>query len=203
MVDNLSLPERQELDQLEAKIEKGIGTFVEVGLALLSIRDRRLYRGAYSTFEAYCLDRWGMTRTHANRLIGAAEVAGNLAPTGAKPACERVARPLTRLEPEEQRAVWKDLTDNGHEPTAAEVEEMVREMEAACQMTPAEVLRERVEQEQSAARSRAELDRRREAIAAKRRAARKCVRLGGLDGGEQETVQRLAQPLLDYLDSLD
>jgi hypothetical protein len=53
--------------------------------ALLSIRDERLYRADYSTFEEYCDKHWGMKRAHANRLISAVGVIDNLDLIGSKP----------------------------------------------------------------------------------------------------------------------
>ena len=40
----LTTVERFELTKCEATIGRGLTTFVDVGLALLAIRDRRLYR---------------------------------------------------------------------------------------------------------------------------------------------------------------
>ena len=86
-----ALPERGRLDELEAVIERGMQTFVEVGEALMEIRDGRLYKQDYGTFEAYCKERWGFSRGHGYRLIAAAE----LSPVGdIPPANERQAREL-------------------------------------------------------------------------------------------------------------
>lgn len=86
-----------------------------MGTALLEIRDSRLYRETHSTFENYCRDRWGMNRRYANRIIEAAVVVENLGPIGPKlpstgtdqlvslPTHESQARPLAKLEPEQQR----------------------------------------------------------------------------------------------------
>ena len=94
------------LAELETVIERGQQTFVEVGNALMEIRDQRLYRKTHATFEAYCKERWGWTRRQANRQIDAAKVVETLGPTGPKPATEREARDmLDGLEPEERREV--------------------------------------------------------------------------------------------------
>jgi hypothetical protein len=50
----LSAPERSRLDQLEATIRRGREVLRKVALALLEIRDRRLYRATHATFRAYC-----------------------------------------------------------------------------------------------------------------------------------------------------
>ena len=117
------------LHRLEEVIETGLRTFVEVGNALLEIRDSRLYRRDFSTFEDYCRDRWGMVRRHANRLIAAAEVVENLGPIWSQ-ISESQARTLTRLEPETQRTVWAEAVasaPNG-KVTAAHVSATVERM---------------------------------------------------------------------------
>ena len=48
------------------------------GLALMEIRDGRLYRAEFGTFEEYCNQRWGWERAHAYRLIDAAQVVENV-----------------------------------------------------------------------------------------------------------------------------
>lgn len=100
------------LAELEAVIAGGLQTFVDVGLALLEIRDSRLYRESHGTFDDYCRERWHISKTHANRQIEAAEVAGLLTPIGVIPTNEAQARelvPLLREVPEEVAAVWRDL----------------------------------------------------------------------------------------------
>ena len=80
--DALSTPltdcDRDELRALESVIEGGIKSFVQVGQALLTVRDKRLYREISGTFEGYCQTRWQLTRRHADRLIEAAEVVGQV-----------------------------------------------------------------------------------------------------------------------------
>ena len=98
---DLTVKEEARIAQLEATIERGMQTFVEVGLALMEIRDARLYRAEFGTFEEYCQERWGWTRQHTNRMIASAEVTTNLEPLGSiLPATERQARPLAPLPPD-------------------------------------------------------------------------------------------------------
>lgn len=59
------------------------------------------------TFEDYCRGRWGMSRIHAHRLMTSAEIANNLLPIGNIPQTESQARPLARLEPEQQIIAWE------------------------------------------------------------------------------------------------
>ncbi len=81
-VAKITRDEIAELGQCETVIERGLATFVDVGTALASIRDGRLYRATYETFEDYCRERWGFSKRHANRLVEAAEVVTELGPIG-------------------------------------------------------------------------------------------------------------------------
>jgi len=118
------------LDALEAVIERGLGAFVEVGRALLEIRDSRLYRETHGTFEDYCRERWDFDRTYAHRLTQAATVVSML-PIGntPSPANEAVVRELAPLrdEPEALRETWDAaVQEHGEQPTAAQVRDVVR-----------------------------------------------------------------------------
>jgi hypothetical protein len=65
-----------ELLNREQIIDRGKKAFVEVGMALMEIRDRHGHKTAgYSTFEQYCRERWGFLRSIAYDYIGAAQVA--------------------------------------------------------------------------------------------------------------------------------
>lgn len=105
----LSLPEAARLKECESVIQNGLDTFYQVGNALAEIRETRLYRAAYTTFEDYCRERWKMSKRHADRLIGSAEVVDSLGPIGPIPSTESQARELAILKeaPELQRAVWQ------------------------------------------------------------------------------------------------
>lgn len=131
MSEPARIGEPSRLADLEGVIERGLSTFVEVGEALLEIRDARLYRLTHGTFEAYCQERWGMTKTHANRTIAAAEVV-RLAPIGAKPESESVARelvPVMRQDPVSLPVVMAAAQERaGDRPiTAADVRAEVRD----------------------------------------------------------------------------
>lgn len=119
------------LEQLERVIERGLATFIEVGEALLEIRDSRLYRETHGTFEDYCRERWGFSRSRASRLISASEVV-RLVPVGTSVPTERIARelvPVMREDPEAVALVMSEAQDRaGDEPvTAAAVRAVVKE----------------------------------------------------------------------------
>jgi len=104
----LSASERDEFTKARAVVRRGLGNFVAVGNSLRLIRDCRLYRETHETFEQFCREEWGgMTRTTANRQIGAAVVSELLAPFGATPLSEAVVRPLTKLREDLVKMVWQ------------------------------------------------------------------------------------------------
>jgi hypothetical protein len=76
LIPALTAEERSRLAELERVIERDLGTFVEVGVALRTVRDEGLYRDAHPpTFEAYLRQRWGMGRSNGYELMDAAQVA--------------------------------------------------------------------------------------------------------------------------------
>src|SRR5579859_2061468 len=101
--------EQSELARCEGILSRGLKTFFEVGAALLTIRESGLYRCQYHNFEAYCRERWGMGRSYAWRLIGAAERLKLLPNQGEIPwpSNEFQIRPFLRLEPEAFPKAWE------------------------------------------------------------------------------------------------
>jgi hypothetical protein len=114
MKGTITVQESAKLQELETIIDRGVKTFVEVGESLAVIRDLRLYRSDYPTFEEYCRERWGMSRAYCNRLIQSADVVKTLAPTGAIIKTERQARELARIPPEmREQIIHRATADNG------------------------------------------------------------------------------------------
>lgn len=124
---------RQRLELYESKIQAGLATFVEVGNALMEIREGKLYRETHGTFEAYCKEKWGMSKMHAHRLMGAAEVTSNLDSNQlVTPSSESQVRPLAHLPPDQQKEVWaKAVEIGGGKPTAKDVQRAVVESTAS------------------------------------------------------------------------
>jgi phage N-6-adenine-methyltransferase len=118
-----------ELDTAEQVIASGLRTFVEVGNALLAIRDQRGYKlQGFSAFDDYCRERWGMSKTNANRLIQSAEVVAILTPIGVSlPTAESQLRPLAGLTPDQRREAWALAVETAPDGkvTAAHVERVV------------------------------------------------------------------------------
>lgn len=124
----LSATETAQLEAHEATIKAGLQTFYEVGTALFAIRDGRLYRRDFATFEDYCRKRWGIVASRARQLIGAASVIANLeSVTNVTPANEGQARALASLAADSQVAVWNfavlaaPVVDDKPQVTAAHI----------------------------------------------------------------------------------
>ena len=103
----LSRSEKTRLAELELLLKDA---FYRAGQALKEIRDSRLYRDEYATFEDYCRDKWDIARNYANKVIAASEVVKNLSTTGTHtPSSERQARPFTSLPPDQQIDAWQEV----------------------------------------------------------------------------------------------
>ncbi len=112
----LTKDERSCLAQLEESIQAGQQSFFEVGAALTDIRDHKLYREEFATFEDYCRDRWGISRPRAYQYIESSDLNDNLSTmVDILPVNERQCRPLTKLEPEKQRQAWAEVLDAAEE----------------------------------------------------------------------------------------
>jgi hypothetical protein len=128
-----------ELREREGRIERAQrAAYLEVGLELRAIRDARLYRADFGTFEDYCATRWEFTDDMAQRLMNAAAAAEKLRQlSDSVPARESHIRPLLRLDSDDDRAkVWRMVLDehpDGH-IVAKHVEAAVRaHMGIACE----------------------------------------------------------------------
>jgi hypothetical protein len=126
------------LGELERIIEQKIEGFIAVGQALVEIRESRLYKQHYSSFDEYCRERWQFTARHANRLIGGTVAAARLGPTG--PTHESQVRPLLQLEPDERAGAWQEAVEAAPDgqPTAAQVDQVVRRRGAREALTSSE-----------------------------------------------------------------
>lgn len=142
LAPTLNSLERSKLRTCEAVIQRHVAAFVEMGNALATIRDERLYRETHKSFEAYLRDRWQLERTYAHRLIEAAKVTQAIAEAATEesvargqqiPTSERVARPLTALPEEQQPQAWAAAQERAAEagvPITAEiVEQAVEEIQ--------------------------------------------------------------------------
>jgi len=131
----LTTRERHKLTRAERTIAKGLKSFWEVGMALKAIRDQRLYRQRYGTFEEYCAARWDLSRPRAYQLCAASDVVADLSTNVDKkplPESEAQARPLTRLkQPNQRRQAWDFAVERaeqaGRTVTARDTEHAVNQ----------------------------------------------------------------------------
>ncbi len=73
-MEAISLSESKRLGELEKIIQAGKQTFLEVGIALAEICERKLYKAEFSTFAEYTIKKWGWGKSYAYTLIESAKV---------------------------------------------------------------------------------------------------------------------------------
>lgn len=137
VLEPLSMEEESERLRLERKVERA---FYEAGLALQTLRDKRLYRSTHSTFEEYCRERFDYSRSYSSRLIKAVGVVDNIRQNVANwqqnqtivlPATESQCRHLAKLkQPSVQTRAWIESVKrcDGSNPPAKVIKEVVEEI---------------------------------------------------------------------------
>jgi len=142
MEKTLNSLERSTLRKHERTIEEGKQAFVEVGNALLAIRDGKLYRETHKSFATYCEEKWDFTDRRARQLIEGATVAKTVAEapplmaesgTRVPLSTEKQARQLAPLPPDEQAPAWEEAVAEAGDgqPTANQVKAVVNRRQAA------------------------------------------------------------------------
>lgn len=113
---------------LEATIRKGKQTFLDVGGALVKMKQLKLYRSTHATFEDWAFEEYGFTRSYACRLIEASEVSEML-PIGNKPNNEGQARALAKAPAEKRLEVMQAATEvakaEGRDVTAQDIKQQI------------------------------------------------------------------------------
>lgn len=148
----ITLAESKRLNELESVIRLHGAAFIAVGDALTEIRDKKLYRSDYGTFEAYCQEVWGWSGSRARQICTASAFAKSVT-TGNAPKTEREARQMMkeakpqpvqqRSTPEEDNEAEAELTHLPKGLTAESVQAMNQEFEvesvkASAKLTPTE-----------------------------------------------------------------
>lgn len=103
----LTFFENERLSHLEGVVSSGIDSFISVGLALAEIKDSKLYRNQYRTFDEYCRSRWNIAARTAYQCIKSASTC-KLLDGLPLPANENVARVLSEIPEDERRNAWVD-----------------------------------------------------------------------------------------------
>ncbi len=82
----LTEAENARLAQCDARIDQGLVKiwyyYLDVGAALMTVWNERLYREKYGTFEEYCRAKSAFHRAHCYRLMAAAQIVKHLSPIG-------------------------------------------------------------------------------------------------------------------------
>lgn len=118
-----------DLADLEALIEQDHTAFTVVGTALAAIRDRKLHK--HPTFDAYCLERWGLKGKRSTQFIVSARVVAELAEAGLPvPEVEFQARTVAYLPQPIRHQVWaRALEISNNKPTVTFINTARREIE--------------------------------------------------------------------------
>jgi hypothetical protein len=136
----LTAQERSRLNELEEIVGTHLEAFLTVGRALCEIRNRRLFRQEFATWEDYCTRKWGFGYSRANELIRSTEIAegllsGPAAPGGDAPLPPDLSpatlRPLQKLDPPLQSACWRLAARITEHPTHHVISQIVRTVQAA------------------------------------------------------------------------
>lgn len=126
----LTVEEESDRLHLERKVERA---FYQAGMALMELRDRRLYRSTHATFEDYCRDRFDYVRRRSYQLIDAAKIYNNLSEKCVQfvhilPTREGQVRPMSQLNAEQQVLAWETAVEEAGEkvPSGRIVKEVVQ-----------------------------------------------------------------------------
>ncbi|SEI67933.1 hypothetical protein SAMN04488058_101322 [Deinococcus reticulitermitis] len=129
----LNPEERARLLELEEQVMVGASAALLAGRALTEIRDTRLYRGEFASFEEYVSERFGFSRQRAYQLIDYAATAGEFERRGLLLPPERLTRALGGVLPDDYQLVLdvtRGVTGKAH-PSSADVQataEVVRDL---------------------------------------------------------------------------
>lgn len=125
----LSAEEENDLHNLEERIHNGLEGFLEVGRAMFEIRDRRLYRANYASWDDYCERKWNISGRHGSyqltAMLKTVEIS-NQPGTVVLPAKESQTRPIDLdFEPAEKGLIWNRAVQKagGAVPSAKIVKE--------------------------------------------------------------------------------
>jgi len=129
----LSTAEKQRKEELVRVVKDGLKKFIEVGMALAEIRDKKLYRNTHETFERFVNDTFSMGIRYAQMLMKGTKTVENLQTRTIVRLPEREAqlRPLSELDdtPDIQAKLWEKAVEKagGESPSAATVRDVVEE----------------------------------------------------------------------------
>jgi len=128
-------------DSCAAVVKSGVAVFLEVANALGIIHKHELWKiRGHKSFVDCCFSEWGIKKSYAYQLLDVNKVQKTLEADSAraeKPTTEKQYRALSKLPEAEQSAAWADaVAESGGQPTAKDVERVVRERIRTTKPTP-------------------------------------------------------------------
>lgn len=81
-MNELTTAEQTDKTTLMGRVRAGLQTWVEVGTALMELRDRKLWRDEAPDFTSFCQVHFGFSKRRANQLIEATAAVIELEPSG-------------------------------------------------------------------------------------------------------------------------
>jgi hypothetical protein len=128
----LSDEELQEFRRLDRDVARAAKAFVDAGIALARIKEGKLYRLEFKTFEEYCAQIHNISRSYAYHLAKAGTIVREMSTIEdisreslGLLKCEAHVRELARLPDTESRVEILEIVADGSEVTAARIREAV------------------------------------------------------------------------------
>lgn len=139
MSEQLSITERKTYKALKETIRHGLKAYIEMGQAFYRIREERLYREDYSTFQEFVVQEWSVSREFVDATIRATETAEKFQSANVPaPVSKTHALELSKIEGDSERVeAWKHvirITEG--KPTVEDVRNVVREYSRAPKTGP-------------------------------------------------------------------
>lgn len=124
----LNIQEQERLKECELVIKTGIQTFYQVGQALAEIRESKLYRHEFNTFEEYCDIKWNFSGRYARSLMTSFNVIENLKSGTIVPLPENLGQTkyLAQLDTDLRLYVWNNIINTFETITGKVVEQEVK-----------------------------------------------------------------------------
>ena len=98
-------------EELASQLDIINTAFIKAGRILRQIRDERLYRGEFDTFQLFCDSMVGKDKRYVNRIIQAAGVIETLMLQGVRenelPNSERICRELANYPTSQLKLIYK------------------------------------------------------------------------------------------------
>lgn len=116
---------------IHAALKTGTEIVLIIGTALDEIRDGKLYKEEYGTFEAYVNNKFSMKRSRAYHLMSAARVIKELQAHFKEtelPKNESVVRPLMKFKGQQLIDIWQAVLKTYENPRREDVEAAIEKI---------------------------------------------------------------------------